>query len=164
MRDKRDACGAELNARRRELYWLDPDKHRSQIAENARKRVARDRDAYNAYQRASYKNSPHRMREASRKRRAKKANVFTEAFSVEAWRSLVEWHDHRCAYCLKQFDAHKLEVDHVVALARGGEHASDNIVPACEACNTSKNDKALFEIFAPRLLIAQRMATPIAAL
>jgi hypothetical protein len=41
-----------------------------------------------------------------------------------------------CAYC--GCDG-PLQVDHVVAITRGGLHTPDNLVPACKRCNISKN-------------------------
>ncbi len=44
-----------------------------------------------------------------------------------------------CAYCEKP----AAEVEHVLAIANGGRDAPDNVVPACKACNRSKQDKVL---------------------
>jgi hypothetical protein len=41
-----------------------------------------------------------------------------------------------CAYCQRQT---RIEVDHVLALARNGCDEISNIVPACRRCNASKN-------------------------
>lgn len=43
---------------------------------------------------------------------------------------------HRCAYC---GDEGKLQVDHFQPLARGGSNSKENLVPACQTCNVSKN-------------------------
>ena len=40
-----------------------------------------------------------------------------------------------CAYCETQ---PATQQDHVVALAHGGKHAPDNVVPCCEACQYKK--------------------------
>lgn len=44
----------------------------------------------------------------------------------------------RCAYC-----RHRPAwcYDHVVPLSRGGPDRADNLVPACNACNSSKNSQ-----------------------
>ncbi|MFG1302696.1 HNH endonuclease [Xanthobacter autotrophicus] len=44
-----------------------------------------------------------------------------------------------CAYCGER--GGKLECDHVVPVARGGEHTDDNLVTACFSCNRTKRDR-----------------------
>ena len=43
-----------------------------------------------------------------------------------------------CHYCGAQVGPHKLTMDHVVPVARGGRSTKGNIVPSCEACNRTK--------------------------
>ena len=47
-----------------------------------------------------------------------------------------------CAYC---GSVDRIEVDHVVPLARGGKHEVENLAPACFACNRSKGAKLVSE-------------------
>jgi 5-methylcytosine-specific restriction endonuclease McrA len=60
-------------------------------------------------------------------------------FTREDWLSLLEEHQHRCAYC----DASDLAllIEHRTPLSRGGGHTRSNIVPACEPCNLNKADR-----------------------
>jgi len=44
-----------------------------------------------------------------------------------------------CAYCGRE----ATEADHVVAKARGGKDAMENLVAACKDCNGRKQDKEL---------------------
>lgn len=49
--------------------------------------------------------------------------------------------DHgTCAYCGSKSN---LTVDHVVPLSKGGPKAWENVVTACERCNSKKGDKTL---------------------
>lgn len=48
----------------------------------------------------------------------------------------------RCAYC----GAPATSIDHVVPRSRGGEHAWDNVVAACQHCNHRKGDRTLAEL------------------
>lgn len=57
-------------------------------------------------------------------------------------RRLLARYEHRCAYC--RCDGH-LELDHVVPLARGGQHSIGNLVPACVRCNRQKNKQLVVE-------------------
>jgi 5-methylcytosine-specific restriction endonuclease McrA len=47
--------------------------------------------------------------------------------------------DHyACQYC---GSAKKLTLDHVIPRSKGGKHTWDNVVIACEACNSRKGDR-----------------------
>lgn len=119
-------CQAEQSqeSRRRHPERLD----RTRIADRLRSRDARRRA-----QVASYRNwATYR----ARKRSAKTTMVSGD------WERILLEHDHRCAYCLKNFD--RLEMDHVIALSRGGDHSPENIVPACRSCNARKHNRPVF--------------------
>jgi 5-methylcytosine-specific restriction endonuclease McrA len=44
----------------------------------------------------------------------------------------------RCYYCGKSLPSHRLTMDHIVPLARGGKSKKGNVVPACKDCNNKK--------------------------
>ena len=44
----------------------------------------------------------------------------------------------RCYYCRKAFPPHRLTMDHIVPLSRGGKSNKGNVVPACKDCNNKK--------------------------
>lgn len=54
----------------------------------------------------------------------------------------------RCVYCAMPLDHHTATLDHVVPLARGGEHDPGNLVVACAPCNRLKGDLLPYEFFA----------------
>lgn len=56
--------------------------------------------------------------------------------SLDEWRAVLARYGHRCAYCGAQG---KLTMDPVEPLAKGGQHRSDNLVPACPSCNSRKH-------------------------
>jgi len=56
--------------------------------------------------------------------------------SVVQWRKLSDLYDHVCAYCRMN---QATSLDHIIPLARCGEHVLSNIVPACGSCNSRKN-------------------------
>lgn len=45
---------------------------------------------------------------------------------------------HQCQYCGSK---HKLTLDHVNPRSKGGKHTWDNVVTACESCNSRKGDR-----------------------
>lgn len=62
--------------------------------------------------------------------------------------SIFERDDYTCTYCGER--GGKLECDHIVPVAKGGSHRSDNLTTACFACNRSKRDKPAEEWMASR--------------
>lgn len=57
------------------------------------------------------------------------------------WQRLLARHQGKCAYC----GAVATERDHIIPLGRGGTDFIGNILPACRACNSRKNNKFLIE-------------------
>lgn len=51
--------------------------------------------------------------------------------------------DYTCRYCGARGGL--LECDHVVPVAKGGDHGDDNLATACRDCNRSKRDRLLGE-------------------
>lgn len=51
--------------------------------------------------------------------------------------------NHTCQYC---GSTKRLTIDHVIPRSKGGTHTWDNVVTACEKCNSSKSDRLLHEI------------------
>ena len=94
------------------------------------KRSATDNAARRAISKANWRHS----------RRAQFAGAYITA---KQWAELVDQHEGRCAYC--GVSPNVLTQDHVVPVNRGGAHSIDNIVPACQPCNSSKGDKLFDE-------------------
>lgn len=51
-----------------------------------------------------------------------------------------------CQYCAITFKTNELTFDHVVPKSRGGRTAWDNIVTACQVCNTTKGNHMCHEV------------------
>lgn len=75
------------------------------------------------------------------KRRAIKANLPAN-FTAEQWEVCKRHFNNRCAYCGEE---KKLVQDHFVALSKGGSYTSENIIPSCQRCNSSKNNRDFAE-------------------
>lgn len=56
---------------------------------------------------------------------------------------IFERDDFTCAYCGAR--GVKLECDHIVPVARGGNHEDENLTTSCKPCNRAKAAKALEE-------------------
>lgn len=46
-----------------------------------------------------------------------------------------------CYYCGKVIPAESCHIDHVIALSKNGNHASENLCASCPDCNLSKGSK-----------------------
>lgn len=75
------------------------------------------------------------------KRKAIKKNLLCN-FTIEQWEKCKEYFNNRCAYCGAEMP---LTQDHFIALSKGGEYTSNNIIPSCQRCNSSKSNKDFFE-------------------
>ncbi|MCV6639494.1 HNH endonuclease [Candidatus Albibeggiatoa sp. nov. NOAA] len=53
-------------------------------------------------------------------------------------REILRRDKHACQYC---GSTKKLTIDHVMPRSRGGTHTWDNVVTACERCNSRKGDR-----------------------
>ncbi len=63
----------------------------------------------------------------------------TEAtLTAQEWRDIQRQYNFRCCYCGKE---KKLTRDHVLPLSKGGSLTKENIVPACQSCNSKKGVK-----------------------
>ena len=56
--------------------------------------------------------------------------------------ALMRRDNYRCAYCGR----HAETIDHVIPRSRGGGHAWENCVAACQLCNHRKADRLLAEL------------------
>jgi len=83
-----------------------------------------------------------RWREAQHGKRLRRLAI--RDLTQEQWRQRLEEFGHHCAYCWAS-DV-KLTKDHLIPITRGGQHTIDNIVPACQPCNTRKKNHSMLEV------------------
>lgn len=76
----------------------------------------------------------------SSRKRARKLNAPINDFTHDQWVMLQIAQDHCCAYCGKRAKGH-LTQDHILALAKGGDHTLHNIIAACAPCNSRKGTR-----------------------
>jgi len=68
--------------------------------------------------------------------RARKRGATVLTLTVEEWRKRLREYKESCAFCGEHT---YLTMEHVVAIADGGEHTYENVVPCCFACNLKRN-------------------------
>jgi 5-methylcytosine-specific restriction endonuclease McrA len=149
----------EVLARRRELYWENIEKSRTQ----RRVRYHNKPEIYRGHRRSSYKrnleteriyqaqyNQSERGKQRSRQFRQQhpeitinRRNRQREAgeFTTQEWIELKTFYNYRCLCCGRQESDIKLTVDHVIPLVKGGANTIENIQPLCITCNKKKGTK-----------------------
>ena len=126
-----------LEASRR-WHAANPDKvreaHRKYHAENPHRRGEFRRNWRSA--------NKLKDRAATERRRALKMNAPTVTFTAEQWAQRVAYWGGRCYLGIPDLCTGDAEVmDHVKPLSKGGSHMLANLRPACQACNSSKNNR-----------------------
>lgn len=118
----------------------------------ARQRVWREknREKYLAAQRAYYWKNVERIRAGKQRReavrRARKKGCSTDN-TASAFYVFVRSKDRvPCYYCGKMITGKSAHIDHVIAISRQGNHASENLSASCSECNLKKNSKLPSEI------------------
>lgn len=86
----------------------------------------------------------------NQRRAARAENPGGVPFTLHEWRSFLKEIDFRCTYCGVQTT--NLQMEHIVALSRGGPHSLANLTAACGSCNSSKRNRLLLAEWAPKRL------------
>lgn len=125
-------------------YW---QKNREKLINQNREWYRANREQQLEYRRKYRAENLERVLELNRKRRAREKGVTVRDFTADQWEEVKSEWSHRCAYCGKQ---KRLTVDHVIPIAKGGNHTKANIVPACQPCNSKKGDRDPFPFWFER--------------
>lgn len=73
----------------------------------------------------------------------RRASFYTETIEGVSRDVVAERDNHTCHICGEWVSAHEMSLDHVVPLARGGEHTYSNIKLAHKVCNSRKGSRLL---------------------
>lgn len=142
----------ELLKEKNKQYINENKEKRAETTKNYREKNKEKVIEYNKNYRKSHKEEIHQYylsrkeseeykeisRAAVRNRRARR-NYIEGKITKKEWLDLLEKYGHKCLKCGRT-DV-KLELDHVVPLALGGEHSIRNAQPLCRSCNGGKHTK-----------------------
>jgi 5-methylcytosine-specific restriction endonuclease McrA len=81
-------------------------------------------------------------REKSKRRKAVQRGSVGVHVTATQIRKRFDQFSNLCAYCGSNGDLH---IEHVIPIAKGGNHVLGNIIPACSRCNYSKNTNPVEE-------------------
>lgn len=116
-------------AQSRNFYWQNRNKERSRIAK--------------------WKAVNQGLVSQQRYRRRSRFVGLENSLTHDQWLQIKAAYRHRCAYCGRR---KPLTMDHIVPVVSGGSHTSDNIIPACQSCNSSKGSKPPLVSYQPHLI------------
>jgi 5-methylcytosine-specific restriction endonuclease McrA len=139
----RDCLRCKSDRRRVARSGPDGDAVRRRAAEEMRAWRAKKGEDYRRYERERQTSRRERDNHAARerRRRGRKSDVHVE--DVEPL-VVLEMHDGVCGLCGGDVDPLRFDVDHIIPIARGGEHSYANTQPAHPSCNYSKQDRYAF--------------------
>lgn len=93
------------------------------------------REQYKQY----YKNNLEKFRVRGHNRYAIKKSGDVTILTTLFLEDLLYQQNNKCFYCKNELN--KYHIEHLIPLARGGEHKEYNIVLSCPTCNLAKRDK-----------------------
>jgi 5-methylcytosine-specific restriction endonuclease McrA len=153
----------EERQRRRRYYQsnIKIERQRSRLRYRANPEIERERTR--RWQKANpekalelrrrvYQNNPGAARERCRRRREWRRSSRRQSLHpvtrTQINARFTIW-GNRCAFCgvdathQRNHGRQRLTVEHVLALTKGGLDEAPNIIPACSACNSSKNNSPI---------------------
>lgn len=98
-------------------------------------------DAHNYRLKIRRKEDPEYYERVIASSRARKENL-VGILTAKEWQNTLEYFNNQCAYCGAET---KLCREHVVPISKKGLNETQNIVPACISCNSSKKDKDMLD-------------------
>ena len=93
------------------------------------------------YMKVYRKDNPDKNRMYHQRRHSVKKDL-PHTLTTKQWNNIKTKFKNKCCYC---GDEKPLQQEHFIPLSRGGEYTTNNIIPACQNCNSSKNNSNFFE-------------------
>lgn len=119
------------------------EENKEKIRELKKKYREENKEKIKQYSKLYRKTEVYKIYRKNTKHKRKQQEKNGVGITVEQWKSCLEFFDYRCAYSGEQCD--DLNMEHVVPLSKGGEHAYYNIVPCVATYNSSKGNKDMEE-------------------
>lgn len=157
----------ELNKKRKEKYYKDPEKYRTLTKNYYNNLSKEDREKMKAKKASYNKTASEEVKQRKRdydkkyfssvagklvtlksahKRRAQQIGTDDNTITSQALTELKIKQSNKCAYCdvVLDFSAKgTVHLDHVIPLSKGGAHSITNVVWSCASCNLTKNNKII---------------------
>lgn len=149
---KSSSCLPCDRIRRAETRVRNKDAIKAQQADNYQRNRAKRIQATKVYQsdlinwqkklesNKRWRNKNHALMASYQRRR--RAKMLANGIYTITNKELDALYAKPCIYC---GSIYKIEIDHVMPIARGGNHGIGNLAPACINCNRSKRDLFVME-------------------
>ena len=113
-----------------------------QVADYNKQYYEENKDKIRRYnkQHSNDKDNMNNHRVRSERRRSLKKQLLATLTTTQ-WEQTKKKFNNKCAYCGEKLS---LVQEHFLALSKGGEYTTNNIIPSCVSCNSSKKDKDFF--------------------
>jgi len=124
----------------RKIYYKE---NREQFLKYAKKNREENKEHFKKYLKSYLKteNGKAAAQRGRTKRQARERTIINTLTSQE-WLDILKQYDYKCAYCGCKFDENNPPTrDHVIPISKGGDNTKENVVPACQSCNSKKRDK-----------------------
>lgn len=140
MQKWRNANQSTLRRKQREYRR----KHRQHIRDYNRTYYASHPELFQNKGHTWRQENPDRVLLYSHQRRARIYAAPVNDFSPAQREEILAAYGYRCVYCPPDCHAcrrrtHRLTMDHITPLSKGGSNTATNIVPACKSCNSKKH-------------------------
>lgn len=138
--------------------WAEKHEERLEYHRNWRKNNRKKcREANRRFE----KNNPERVKEIRKKsyeknkqtlfaktyrRRAKKKGCYTDETAASFYAFVRSKKSIPCYYCGVKIAGKDAHIDHIIAIAKKGNHSSENLAASCEECNLRKGDRLPAEL------------------
>lgn len=135
----------KIGEARAKRYWKNPELMKLRVKEWVKKFP----DKAKAYKKKW--SDSHKLENLLRakERRAKLRGILMDETKKRLVLEFFGWVKNQdyvtCTYCGCFISGRGIEVDHIIPLARGGDHHPDNFALSCRKCNGSKSDYMLSE-------------------
>lgn len=110
------------------------------VKENLKQYYEKNKEIILKYQSKYARENLEKYRIRSQKRKALKRTLPC-TLTIIQWKAIKLHFNNTCAYCGRELP---LAQEHFIALSKGGEYSHNNIIPACQSCNSSKHNADFF--------------------
>lgn len=138
----------KARARSRERYYANQEaeiersrRWNRENPEKVKNWVRNNRDKVNASVRKYARLNPEASKISRDIRRARKFNAVVTRLRIGYANRLLNWQNFKCPYCSVDLRTVENHEDHLIPLAKGGEHSERNLQITCKRCNLHKHAK-----------------------
>lgn len=130
----------KLLAARKEYY----QKNKARSLEASRTYYSAHRQKIVQWQKEYSKANPDVGARTQAKRRRAKLDTLSYAPAIKRWMSDIKSKPFvRCHWCGTKIKGRQVHFDHIVPLAKGGEHSIGNLCASCPECNHTKSARLI---------------------